>query len=462
MPGRLLIAATHSGVGKTTLTAGLIAALVRQGLIVQPFKTGPDYIDGSYHTLAAGRACRNLDTWMVAPDRVRILMAHAARDADLAVIEGVMGVYDGFGYDTETGSSAHVAKLMQAPVVLVIDAARMARSAAAVALGYRQFDPELPLAGFIVNRVGSESHGRGVAAAIERATGLPVLGWLPRNPALEIPERHLGLVPTAEPGRWRAFIEAAADAVARHLDLGRLLIIARGAPQVQVYDLPTLLPDIRPSLDEDASSTVAVASDEAFSFTYQDNLDLLRAAGARIVFFSPLHDASLPEDAGAVILSGGFPELYADQLAANDAMKAALQRAHAKGMPIYAECGGLMYLTESVSDMDGREHRMVGLLPGRSMMTRRLTMGYREARAAQNSWLYSAGDTVRGHEFHYSTWEGRPTDLPAAYTLLPRGDSPARTEGACLGTLWASYVHLHFGARPELVARFVAAARTRS
>jgi cobyrinic acid a,c-diamide synthase len=468
MSGRLVIAATHSGVGKTTITAGLIAALVCKDLVVQPFKTGPDYIDGSYHTLAAGRPCRNLDAWMVPPDRVQALMAHAARDADLAVIEGVMGVYDGFGYDEEIGSTAHVAKLLQAPVVLVIDAARMARSAAAVALGYQQFDPGLPLAGFILNRVGSEHHGQGVAGAIERATGLPVLGWLPRAPALEIPERHLGLVPTAEPGRWRAFIDAAADAVVRHLDLDRLLAIARGAPSLAAGDLSALLPGAGATPVADRGGVIAVAADEAFSFTYPDNLDLLRAAGARIAFFSPLRDQGLPEDAGVVILSGGFPELYAGQLAINEPMKAALHRAHQQGVPIYAECGGLMYLTETVADMDGREHRMVGLLPGRSVMTRRLTMGYREARAAADSWLYSAGDRMRGHEFHYSTWEGRPADLPPAYELLPRTSdsstdcSPSHMEGACLGSLWASYVHVHFGARPELVGRFIAAASARS
>lgn len=476
MTARLIIAGTYSGVGKTTLTAGLIAALRRRGLAVQPFKVGPDYIDPSYHSLAAGRPCRNLDTWMVPLDHVRALFAHASRGADLAVVEGVMGLYDGFGYQDESGSTAQVAKLLGSPVVLVLNASRMARSAAAVALGYRKFDPALPLAGFIINHVGGEKHGGGVATAIEEATGLPALGWLPRDPALEIPERHLGLVPTAERGPapaqgtspiqdtgWRDFIEAAADRVARHLNLDRLLAIAADAQPLPPPDLSAILGSNRPSaaghrrLRADRT-VIAVARDEAFSFTYQDNLDLLRAAGADLAFFSPLHDVDLPPRAACVVLSGGFPEIYATQLAANAGMREALRRAHRRGTPIYAECGGLMYLTETISDLEGREHPMVGLLPGRSRMGTRLTLGYRLAQAAEDSWLLAAGETVRGHEFHYSAWEDRPPDLPPAYYLLPPdGQGEPRPEGVHLGNLWASYVHLHLWSKPELAGRFAAA-----
>lgn len=319
---RLIIAGTHSGVGKTTVTVGLIAALRRRGLTVQPFKAGPDYIDPTYHSLAAGRPCRNLDTWMVPPERVRALFAHAAREADIAIVEGVMGVYDGCGYEDEAGSTAQLAKLLDAPVILVLDAGSMARSAGAVALGYQRFDSDLSVAGFIINRVASEGHGQGVATAIRGATGLPILGWLPRCSELEMPERHLGLVPTPELSRCGSLVEAAADHVVRHL--------------------------------------------------YEDNLDLLRAAGAEIVFFSPLRDAALPPGTAGIILSGGFPELYADRLAANDGMREALHEAHRQKIPIYAECGELMYLTEAIVDLEGREHSMVGLLPGRSVMSGRL------------------------------------------------------------------------------------------
>jgi cobyrinic acid a,c-diamide synthase len=476
MVARLIIAGAHSGVGKTSISAGLIAALRQRGLIVQPFKTGPDYIDPSYHTLATGfgsssrevRPCRNLDTWMVPPDRVRDLFAHAIRDADIAIVEGVMGLYDGFGYNDESGSTAQVAKLLGAPVVLVLDASHMARSSGAVALGYQQFDLDLPLAGFIINQVGSEAHGQGVASAVRESTGLPVLGWLPRDSGLEIPERHLGLVPTAEPGPypiqgtgWRAFIDAAANLVARYLDLDRLLTIAREVLPLAEPDLSEILGTGRRRRGEhqqsalDDRTLVAVARDEAFTFTYEDNLDLLRAAGADLAFFSPLRDAGLPPSTRCILLSGGFPELYAAQLAANNEMKQSLRLAHQRGIPIYAECGGLMYLTERITDLEGREHLMVGLLPGRSRMTGRLTLGYRLARAVTDSWLLSAGETVRGHEFHYSAWEDRPADLPPAYCLLsPHGEGEARPEGACLGTLWASYVHLHFWGKPELAERF--------
>ncbi len=453
MAARLIIAGTHSGVGKTTLTAGLIAALRRRGRTVQPFKVGPDYIDPTYHSLAAGRPCRNLDTWMVPPARMRALFAHAAADADIAIIEGVMGLYDGADYDGETGSTAEVAKLLDAPVIVVLDASKMARTAAAVALGYRRFDQDVPLAGFIVNRVAGEGHGRGTAAAILRATSLPVLGWVPRDEALHVAERHLGLVPTHEPGRWEQFLNAAADVVRQHLDIDHMLAIAEQAIPLAVQQRT------RPRLTG-SCPVIAVARDEAFHFTYEDNLDLLHEAGAEIAFFSPLRDAELPPRTGAIILSGGFPEVFAEMLAANRPMHVALRRANRRRLPIYAECGGLMYLTEAILDARGARHEMVGLLPGRSVMSERLTLGYRLARAAAESWVLPRDETVRGHEFHYSAWEDRPGDMPPAWTLLPRsGEGTPRPEGAHLGNLWASYVHLHFAARSGLAERFVAAAR---
>ena len=482
MTARLVIAGTHSGVGKTTLTVGLIAALKRRSLVIQPFKVGPDYIDPSYHTVAAGWPCRNLDTWMVPPDRVVDLFAHVSRDVDIALVEGVMGLYDGFGYQDESGSTAQVAKLLGAPVVLVLDASHMARSAGALALGYQQYDSELALVGFILNRVAGEQHGQGVAAAVQEATGLPVLGWLPRDSKLEIPERHLGLVPTAEPRPypvqgtrypipgtryptqdtgWRSFIEVAADQATRHIDLERLLTIAEEVQPLSVPDLSAVLRIRGPKTVGGERSggsdraVIAVARDEAFSFTYEDNLDLLRATGAEIAFFSPLHDTVLPPNTAVVALSGGFPELYAAQLAANAEMYQAIRQAHQRGIPIYAECGGLMYLTETIIDLEEREHPMVGLLPGHSRMTTRLTLGYRLAQAADDSWLLAAGEVIRGHEFHYSVWEDRPDDLPPAYYLLPPdGQGEPYPEGAHIGNLWASYVHLHFWSKPDLIESF--------
>jgi cobyrinic acid a,c-diamide synthase len=452
MVARLVIAGTHSGVGKTTLTTGLIAALRRRGLTVQPFKIGPDYIDPTYHSLAADRVCRNLDTWMLPPERVRSLFTRAARDADIAIIEGVMGLYDGADYDGETGSTAEVAKLLGAPVIVVLDASRMARSAGAVALGCHYFDEQVPLAGFIVNRVAGEGHGRGVAAVVAKATGLPVFGWLPRDDGLRVPERHLGLIPTREPGHWEKFVRGAGDFVTQYLDIDQILAIGR-------EDAPLPSPVAGWSRPIEERAVIAVARDEAFHFTYEDNLDLLREAGADIVFFSPLRDPALPPRTGGVILSGGFPEVYAAALAANRPLHQALRLAHRQWMPIYAECGGLMYLTQAIVDSDKRRHEMVGLLPGHSVMTGQLTLGYRLADAANTSWLFPAGGRLRGHEFHYSAWQDRPADLPPAWLLLPRsGEGEPRPEGACLGSLWASYVHLHLGTHPMLAENFVRAA----
>ncbi len=449
---RLVIAGAHSGAGKTTLTAGLIAAWRRRGLVIQPFKAGPDYIDPSYHTLAAGRACRNLDTWMLPPDAVRASFARGCHGADLAVVEGVMGLFDGFSYDDETGSTAHLAKLLAAPVVLVLNIRSLARSAAALAQGYARFDPDLPLAGFILNYAGGPAHGDGVARSITTATGLPSFGWLPRDERLNIPERHLGLVPTAEPGRWEAFIAAAADHVTRYLDLDALLIAAGTAPPVAVETLHASRTTLQRRM------RIAVARDEAFNFYYEDNLELLVEAGAELAFFSPLADAALPAGAVGLYIGGGFPEVYAGRLAENAALRGELAAAIAGGLPTYAECGGLMYLTGSITDLDGRTHPMVGALPGRSAMTGRLTLGYRQVITERASLLAPAGASLRGHEFHYSDWIERPDNLPAAYRVA-RPDAPTCLEGYAAGNLLASYIHLHWGAAPELADRFVAACR---
>ena len=460
MTARLIIAGTHSGVGKTTITAGLIAALVRRRLAIQPFKVGPDYIDPTFHALAAGRPCRNLDAWLVPPERLARLFAHHAARSELAIIEGVMGLFDGCGYDDETGSTAQVAKLLGAPVVVVIDAARMARSAAAFAVGCLTFDPQVPLAGFIVNRVGSERHGEGVARAIEQTTGKPVFGWLARDPRLAIAERQLGLIPTIEPGAWHAFIDAAADTVARQLDLDRLLAMAQAAPTLNVQQLND---DVQATPSDGPRPIIAVARDEAFHFTYEENLELLAAAGAELRFFSPLIDRGLPEGTSAILLSGGFPEHHAARLASNRSMHTALRESHAARLPIYAECGGLMYLTDAIVDAQGRRHPMVGLLGGEARMGEKLSLGYRQATAAADGWLLDAGQTLRGHEFHYSAWVDRPADLPPAYLVTTAdGRAPVRPEGASFDNLWASYIHVHFFSQPEVATRFVAAAREAS
>jgi cobyrinic acid a,c-diamide synthase len=462
MAHRLVIAGTSSGVGKTTITVGLLGALRRRGLNVQPFKAGPDYIDPTYHTLAAGRLCRNLDPWMMGPEGVLALFHKASHDADIAIVEGVMGLFDGLGYEDETGSTAQVAKILHAPTVLVLDASKMGRSVAALATGYARFDTDLPLSGFIVNRAGSASHGSGVAAAVAKATGLPVFGWLPRAAGLKVAERHLGLIPTVEPGAWQEFTQAAQEAVAQYLDLERLLKVVKEAPPLEPVTADGSVERARN--DKSAGAPViAVARDEAFHFNYEENLELLAAAGATIAYFSPLRDSTLPNDSAGIILGGGFPEVFASRLAASASMREAIRDAHRRRLPIYAECGGLMYLTQSIRDMDGHNHAMVGLLPGESVLSDKVTLGYRQARAAGDSWLLHSSETVRGHEFHYSVWEGRTADLPPAYLVgSPNGAHEPQPEGACLGSVLASYVHLHFWGKPSLADRFVAACRARA
>lgn len=452
---RLLLAAPMSGSGKTTLTAGLIGALRQRGLRIAPFKCGPDYIDPGYHALAAERPCHNLDSWLMPAEQIAGILARRSGDADLALIEGVMGLFDGYGTDDDTGSSAHIARLTATPVIIVLDARAMARTAAALVAGLRDFDRRLHIGGVILNRVGSPRHATIIQTAIEQTIGVPVLGYLERAEGLTLPERHLGLVPVAEPGHWQEWLTAVTNRIAATVDLDRLLAIARSAPPLTIPPLPTVT-----ATDQSNRPVIAVARDEAFNFIYPDNLDLLEAAGARLAFFSPLHDRALPAATAAIYLCGGFPELYAAQLSANQSLRDAIRTAAASGMPVYAECGGLMYLTETLIDQHGQTFPMVGILPGRSRMTRRLTLGYRTVVAQTDTWLWHAGETIRGHEFHYSVWEECPPTVTPLYTCLPDALRPqSATEGIVDGQTLASYIHLHFLSCPQAATRFVAAAR---
>lgn len=445
---RLVLAAPQSGSGKTTVAAALMRLLRDRGLCVAPFKAGPDYIDPSHHRAAAGRPSRNLDGWMLPHDVVQALFRRATtgeRAADLAVVEGVMGLFDGRTGAGEEGSTAELAKLLRAPVVLVLDGGAMARTAAAIVHGMHSFDPELPLAGVVLNRMGSERHYEMCREAIE-PLGVPVLGWLPMDPALAVPERHLGLVLAGE--RTMDFSRLAEQA-AKTLDVDGLLAIARSAAP-----LPDAHAPLPPRVSE-RRAVIAVARDAAFDFYYEDNLDLLRDLGAELRFFSPLEDRVLPEGAGALYLGGGYPELHAERLFVNLSMRRAIREFADSGRPVYAECGGLMYLSEMLIDESGAQHRMVGLLPATSTMRARMTLGYREAEALVDSPIATAGDVVRGHEFHHSVLESGPD--PSAYRRLGGTETEGFVTGP-RGNVLASYIHVHFAANPAVAERFVARA----
>jgi len=446
-PIRIVVAGTHSGVGKTTVASGLMAALTSKGLKVAPFKVGPDFIDPSYHTLATGRPGRNLDAYLSGPELISPLFAHGSRGADVAVVEGVMGLFDGKSGGGELASTAHVAKLLHAPVVLVVDASAMARSAAALVHGYATFDPALRLVGVVLNRVGSPTHEKLLREAIE-PLGIPVLGVLRRrDAALSTPNRHLGLVPVAEREHGaRTMLDAASAAVARSCDLEGILRMAASAGPLSAEPWSPQAPESGPQ------AHVAVAAGPSFSFLYRENLELLEGAGAEVATFDPTTDEALPEGADALYLGGGFPETYAEALSANEPLKQHVRRFAAEGRPVVAECGGLLYLARA---LDG--HPMCGVIDAESRMTDRLTLGYREGRALSGSPLTGAGAVLRGHEFHYSAVEPGLGENPA-WDLSGRGP-----EGFVSGGVHASYLHTHWAAFPELprrLARSAVRART--
>ncbi len=444
---RVVIAGTSSGAGKTTVACGLIAALRARGLRVQGFKVGPDYIDPSYHALASGRPGRNLDAFLSGPELIAPLVRHGAAGAQIAVVEGVMGLFDGASGRGELASTAHVAKLLRAPVLLVVDAAAMARSAAAIVHGYRSFDPAVDIAGVVFNRVGSEHHEQLLREAVAEL-GVPVLGALRRDQRIVAPERHLGLVPAGEHEHSaRSALEALAGAIERYVDLPEVVRLAEGAP-----DLPGPAWSSRPEGAIVDGARIAIAKGPAFSFHYQENLELLMAAGAELAGFDPMVDEMLPAGAGALVLAGGFPEVFGTELQANAPLRGAVRRFAATGRPILAECGGLLYLG---AELDGRE--MCGVLPVRGRMTGRLSLGYREAVAATSTPWIDVGQPVRGHEFHYSGSEPIDTATPSpAWRLSARGTT--RNEGTVVGSVQASYLHVHWAAHPEIPWRLARAA----
>ncbi|HEY3424660.1 MAG TPA: cobyrinate a,c-diamide synthase [Negativicutes bacterium] len=443
---RVVIAGTHSGVGKTTVVTGLLAALKSQGLQVQSYKVGPDYIDPGYHCLASGKPAHNLDTWLLPPEKLVPVFKKTAAGNDIVVIEGVMGLYD--GGRAGVSSTAAIAKMLQAPVILVVDAKSMGESVAAIVLGYKLYDPEVNLAGVIVNRLGSQSHKAMVCEALERLA-IPVLGCIYRNEALAMPERHLGLKPTTEHNAYET-VNAMGEQISRQVDIEALIKLAQSAPGLDKT--------VENSIDRpNPIVRIGVAQDEGFSFYYPESLETLVSLGAELVPFSPLRDKDLPIVDG-LLFGGGFPEMFVAELANNKSMRQSIYRSCMQGMPVYAECGGLMYLTRQIVDFTGQAFDMVGVIPAICTMESTLqTVGYVEATALGNNILCSTGDTLRGHEFHFSRMiaDAGEENFPWAFQIKKVRTGAMYPGGYASGNVLGSYLHLHFAGNEQAATCFI-------
>jgi cobyrinic acid a,c-diamide synthase len=446
---RLVIAGTSSGVGKTTIVSGLCRALQHRNLRVAMFKVGPDYLDPTYHAMAAGSASHTLDSWMMGKQALLGTFNSASAGKDIALVEGVMGLFDGASAGSEEGSTAEVAKWLAAPVLAVVDAGGMARTVGAIAHGLSTFDSELRLAGILCNRVGSKGHLDLLRLA---STSVPVLGGLPKQEGLRFRERHLGLHAASHSGLDDAVFEEWGKLVAEWFDLDRILEVARGAGDLEDAQDSPEVPKVR---NLETVCRIGVARDAAFHFYYEDNLRRLESLGAELIFFSPLRDAHLPVVDG-LYFGGGYPELHADVLSSNDFLRKEIVAFAALGRPIYAECGGLMYLSSAIRTLDGATHPMVGLIPGETVMCDRLqALGYVEIETAETSILGSAGLRFRGHQFRYSELQGMPEAFERAYRMSRPSSGDSMREGYRTGNVLASYVHAHWASNPAVAAGFV-------
>lgn len=444
---RIVIAATQSGSGKTTIVTGILGALKDKGIKAQSYKIGPDYIDPGYHKTASGRNCCNLDSWLTPQDKLANVFASAGEDADIAIIEGVMGLYD--GGKNGISSTASIAKLLNAPVLLVINAKSMGESAAALALGFKEYDKDVNFAGVIVNRLGSSTHKEMICEAMEKI-GVPVFGNIMRNDNMALSERHLGLLPTTENDEEKSVVAEIVKNVSAQVELEKIIELAKSAEPLEINELPS---------DTSAAKTkIGVAFDEAFSFYYEDSLKTLERFGAQIIRFSPLHDAKIPEVDG-LIFGGGFPEMFAEKLSANKTMISSIVEVANKNMPIYAECGGYMYLTQKLIDFEANEHPMVGILPGAVKMGDKLkTVGYVEAEILTDNILGKKGTVLKGHEFHFSYETDDTEDGKNRAFRFKRTRAPKPYDGGAVkGNIVGSYLHLHFLGAQEAAKNFIAA-----
>jgi len=429
-----------------------MAALKRRGMAVAPFKVGPDFIDPGHHTKITGRISRNLDGWMLPPDYNRDCYQQAAAGAEIAVVEGVMGLYDGYDGKSEAGSTAQMAKLIDLPVVLVVDAASMARSAAALVQGFENFDPALQFAGVIFNNLGSPGHLQYLTDALIDNVRMLCLGGILRSDQVTIPERHLGLVTEDEHILTAERESRLADLVEVHVQIDRLLEC------LDDHETPTVTgTGSRP----DQQVRIGLARDKAFCFYYQDNLELLEAAGAQVVQFSPIEDRSLPPDLDGLYLGGGYPELSARALSENTGMRTDIRNQSRQGLPVYAECGGFMYLCSALTDQKGGTYPMVGCFPFQTRMSPRLrALGYREITLSRDTIIGTAGQVIRGHEFHYSALEeDTEIDMETVYTVTKRAGRQKQAGGFQVNQTLGSYTHLHFGSCPAVADAFISTCR---
>lgn len=440
-----IVAGTGSSAGKTVVTLGLMGAFKRMGIAVQPFKAGPDYIDPGHHRALLKRPSYNLDTWMMGKEGVAKTFGRQMDGADVGVIEGVMGLFDGKDGVSDEGSTAHIAKLLKVPVLLVVNAEKTARSAGAVVSGFESYDPAVRVRWVVFNRVGSQRHFNILKDSIPKGSRVKVLGYLPRDASLCMPERHLGLTTPEDldDGAWRRFVRKATALVERSVDIDRLL---GSLPAVRVNAGPVKKPSGK-------AVRIAVALDRAFCFYYEENLEVLRSFGAEPVFFSPMKDQRLPRGVLGVYLGGGYPELYSRELAANAGLREEILAKATEGMPVFAECGGLMYLGRAI-EAGGRSSKSVGLFPWTSrMLEKRKALGYREVRLTQYCPFLTEG-FVRGHEFHYSETSGVPSRIRRAFRFISPGGEEV-SEGYTLKNTLASYIHLHFSSNPAFAEGFV-------
>ena len=442
---KIVVAGATSGVGKTAITTAIMYALTKNGFHVQPFKIGPDFIDPSYHNLVTGRPSRNLDVWMMRKNGVLKCFNDSSQGADVAIIEGVMGLFDGLSGKDDYASTAQIAKMLDAPVILVIDAGKAARSIAAIALGFLHFDKKLKIAGFILNNVAGDKHAKFILDAFACKVNVPIIGIVRRDKKITIEERYLGLVPVLELEKKKRSIHQSAKYISEQIDIDKIKSLCKSINRTKA--IQKAFPDTR--------IRVAVALDESFNFYYADNFDALRKQHAELIFFSPVNDVKLPENIHGIILGGGFPEILADKLELNQAMIKSISKAATNGMPIYGECGGLMYLTRSIRrNNEGKKKRqkMIGLIEADTFMSGKLTLNYTEADCTSS--FFEDIHKIRGHEFHYSNIENISTDSKFAYTMRRGNGVDNKRDGFVVYNCLASYMHLHF-ANNRLPERFI-------